>query len=143
MSNRIRTIARRSTRGACLPALCLTVFLIAGSATAAAQHAAPITTQASADDGQSPAADKANRQSKRRVATVAVYLLAGIAFAGVALLGLVIVWGNRIRRIARTPLPRQSRTDELWYLRPKKEIETKQASKPPESDANGEETQTP
>ncbi len=143
MPNGMPTIAGRHTRMTCLPALCLMVFVIAGPAAASAQHAAPIPAQVTGTDGQSAPAEKANRHSKRRVATVAVYLLVGVAFVGLALLGLIVLWGNRLRRIARKLPPRQSQTDEFWYLRPKKEIETNRESQPPGSDANGKETQTP
>jgi hypothetical protein len=124
-------------------ALCLIAFLIAAPGTAAEQQTTPIRTQASETAGRSDPAEEENRQAKRRVAMAALYLVVGIAFVGVALVGLVTVLGHRIRRIARKPLPRQSATDEFWYLRPKKEIKKSQASEPPGSDADGEETRTP
>ena len=126
-----------------LPTLCLLLFLAARPATTAEQHTAPVTDQASGADGQSSVDEKPNRQSKRRAVTVAVYLLAGIAFAGLALVATVALLGHHVRRIVRKPRPRQTHTDEFWYLRPKKEIGTKQKPEPPGSDENDEDTQTP
>lgn len=69
------------------------------------------------DDGES----EAERQRRERVVTGGMLLLAGIAAAGAALVGLVVLWGVRVRRVLRRPLPEQSARDNLWYLRPKKE----------------------
>jgi hypothetical protein len=48
-----------------------------------------------------------------------ILVVAAMACSGVVLLLLVVLWGHRLRRIARTPLPRQSQLDEFWYLRHK------------------------
>ena len=75
-----------------------------------------------ADDAQAEHAgetDASNREEKKRVVTVAFMLWWGIVFAGLGLLALIVLWGIRTRRIARIPLPAQSRTDDLWYLKSK------------------------
>ena len=76
-------------------------------------------------DASKPAAadrnvDEPNQEAKERVATVAISLFALVAFAGLALLALVIFWGYRTRRIARSPLPPARQLDPFWYLRAEK-----------------------
>jgi hypothetical protein len=46
-----------------------------------------------------------------------VVMLGGILICGVALVALALLWGHRIRRIARQPLPKVAPRDELWYLK--------------------------
>jgi len=70
--------------------------------------------------GPSPQRIPAANEQQRRVVTAGMLLLVGIAFVGLLLVGLTIVWGSRVRRLARRPLPEQSPVDELWYLKPKK-----------------------
>lgn len=54
---------------------------------------------------------------KQRAATAAVYLAVGVAFVGILLIALVLIWGIRVRRLARRRVPSQSLPDPLWYLR--------------------------
>ena len=77
-----------------------------------ADHAA---TDAPADDPRDPAV----LHRKEGMATVAVLLLAGIAAVGVATIGIIVIWGFRVRRTIREPLPKTAKPDELWYLRSK------------------------
>lgn len=65
--------------------------------------------------------DPPNQEARERVATAATILLALVAFIGLALLALVMFWGYRTRRIARTPLPPARQPDPFWYLRPGKD----------------------
>ena len=77
-----------------------------------------------AEQGRPAAAregEELNEQDKERVVTAATFLLALIAFAGLVLLALVMFWGYRTRRIARTPLPRTTQPDPFWYLRADKQ----------------------
>ena len=69
-------------------------------------------------------AEKPDRTKRHRVITVAIYLLGGIVVGGLSLIGLVLLWGVRMRRIARPSLPEQTDVDELWYLKPKKKKPT-------------------
>ena len=102
-----------------------------------------------ADDTQRPAraanerVDDANRsppdpQARTYALSVGFVLLACIIVGGALLLTLVVTWGNRARRAARSPLPPVSERDELWFLKPKKPLpegesdeETKAPSDPP------------
>jgi hypothetical protein len=61
-------------------------------------------------------------RSKQEALSFALVMLAGIIMGGAMLLILVLVWGNRARRLARRPLPPVSRRDELWFLKPTKEF---------------------
>ena len=66
------------------------------------------------------AVEEPDAEAKEHVVTAAIFLLGLIAFVGLVLLALVIFWGYRTRRIARTPLPRTTQPDPFWYLRPDK-----------------------
>jgi hypothetical protein len=56
---------------------------------------------------------------KTRAVWLAWIMWAAIMFGGVMLLTLVVMWGNRTRRLARSPLPPIAKRDELWFLKPK------------------------
>lgn len=56
----------------------------------------------------------ANRQ---QIFTVGVMVLLGVTVAGLGLLMFVILWGHRVRRASRKPLPAAPRGDELFYLK--------------------------
>lgn len=58
-------------------------------------------------------------QLKKKAVWLAFAMWAGIVFGGVILLALVVMWGNRTRRLARSPLPPIAKRDELWFLKPK------------------------
>lgn len=58
---------------------------------------------------------------------------AGIIFGGVILLALVVMWGNRTRRLARSPLPPVAKRDELWFLKPKPPAGDDAEAGPPDS----------
>jgi len=62
----------------------------------------------------------------------------GILIAGVGLISLVMIWGNRMRRIARQPLPTVAPRDELWYLKNKKRDQTQTTGEPTAADEAGE-----
>jgi hypothetical protein len=66
-----------------------------------------------------PGETAAQRRHKTRVAEVAGLLLLILVAAGVLLVAGVIVWGARVRRLVRAPLPKPSEPDPLWYLRKK------------------------
>src|SRR5262245_11078570 len=58
---------------------------------------------------------------KSRLLTFAFVMLGCIIVGGALLLALVVIWGNRARRLAQSPLPPIAKRDELWFLKPKKE----------------------
>ena len=70
-----------------------------------------------AEQPQEAGAGEPDQEARERVATAAISLLALIAFAGLCLLGLVVFWGYRTRRIVRSPLPPARPLDPFWYLR--------------------------
>lgn len=80
--------------------------------------------------GDAPALAEADppEESHRKegIVTAAVFLLGGVAAIGASLIGMVVLWGFRVRRTIRQPLPKTAKPDELWYLRAK-------AGLPPES----------
>jgi len=62
--------------------------------------------------------DPANLEEKRQLTfTVGVMVLLGITITGLGLLLVVILWGHRVRRKSRAPLPEASRGDDLFYLK--------------------------
>lgn len=60
-------------------------------------------------------------QAKKQALSLGFIMLACIIVGGTFLLTLVVIWGNRMRRLARSPLPPVSKRDELWFLKPKKD----------------------
>jgi hypothetical protein len=83
------------------------------------------TADDSADAAKSQRADEAAQlpTSERKPNVVFAYLaLIGILIAGLALVAATMMWGHRVRRLARTPFPSGAPRDELWYLRPKKDL---------------------
>jgi hypothetical protein len=56
---------------------------------------------------------------KKNAVWLAFMMWAGIIFGGMILLVLVVMWGNRTRRLARSPLPPVANRDPLWFLKPK------------------------
>ena len=68
-----------------------------------------------------PPSSAADEQAKRQALSFGFIMLAGIIVGGALLLALIVIWGNRTRRLAQSPLPPVSKRDELWYLKPKKD----------------------
>jgi hypothetical protein len=77
-----------------------------------------------------PQSSEPATQSKKKALSVGFYLLGCLIVGGSLFLVLVVMWGNRTRRLARSPLPPVSKRDELWFLKPKKS--------PNDADAQGE-----
>jgi hypothetical protein len=73
-----------------------------------------------AEPGELLASDAA---VKKRSLWLAFLMLAGIIIGGTLLLTLVVMWGNRTRRLARKPLPPVAQRDELWFLKPKPDVD--------------------
>ncbi len=80
-----------------------------------AKSDAPLVQQPAAP-GAGPVTDP---QLKKQAVSLAFAMWVGIIFGGAILLTLVVMWGNRTRRLARSPLPPISKRDELWFLKPK------------------------
>ena len=73
-------------------------------------------------DSDTPAIPPADSDARNKAVVVGTAIIAVIAVAGLIMICLVAVWGRRIRKVIRQPLPNQSRGDELWYLKPKKQV---------------------
>jgi hypothetical protein len=84
------------------------------------QQAAPAKDQSRSAASASTADGKPARQA-RGIAIAAVYLVVGIAMVGALLIALVMLWGARMRRGARTRLPPTPPPDPLWHLKPRRE----------------------
>lgn len=70
-------------------------------------------------DGQAaktPAADELQKQ-RERAGSIGLVLLGLVVGVGVFLLAFTVIWGHRVRRIARHRAGAKSAIDELWYLR--------------------------
>jgi len=80
-----------------------------------------------------PSADE--EAARRRAYSTGIVMLGGILICGVSLVALALLWGNRMRRIARQPLPKVAPRDDLWYLKAK--------DKPDVGDANVGDTEYP
>lgn len=59
-------------------------------------------------------------EARERARQLGVVMLGGIVIIGIALLAFVLIWGNRVRRTAREPLPPVARVNEMWFLKPPK-----------------------
>lgn len=131
-----RLIADSVTRG--IAAIVMWTVVVVWSGPSAAQPPSsterPAPQQSSAETNNAPAqpaddkatdppsetpTDPIDVRRKEGMATVAVLLLAGIAAIGVATIGIIVIWGFRVRRTIREPLPKTAKPDELWYLRSK------------------------
>ena len=71
------------------------------------------------ESADSDATTAPDLQRKKNALWLAFMMWAGVIFGGVILLTLVVMWGNRTRRLARSPLPPIAKRDELWFLKPK------------------------
>ena len=75
-------------------------------------------------------------QLKKNAVWLAFMMWGGIIFGGVILLTLVVMWGNRTRRLARSPLPPVAKRDELWFLKPKPPAADADPAGPSDSGSN-------
>lgn len=57
------------------------------------------------------------QQRRQNTFTAGMLLLVGVLAVGLLLIAAAIVWGAKIRRLARRPEPGSARPDDLWYLR--------------------------
>jgi hypothetical protein len=75
-------------------------------------------------------------QLKKNTVWLAFVMWGGIIFGGAILLTLVVMWGNRTRRLARSPLPPVAKRDELWFLKPKPPAADADPAGPSDSGSN-------
>lgn len=78
--------------------------------------------------------NEAREEEKQRKAMAGLLALCGILIGGLMFVVFVMVWGARLRRMARRELPPQTTLhNEHWYLKPPKESrETKVESPEPD-----------
>lgn len=100
-----------------------------------------IVAQAEPQDGigepSPPTVVDEQQQRRQNTFTAGVLLLLGVLAVGLLLMAAAIVWGAKVRRLARRPEPGSARPDELWYLRktrPPPEPGTSPDEKPPADD---------
>ncbi|HEY3965038.1 MAG TPA: hypothetical protein VGM05_10850 [Planctomycetaceae bacterium] len=86
-------------------------------------QAAPVDGKAADAEPSAAPADEEKRvpvdPELKRWVWQALLMLGGIIVVGTLLLMVVVMWGNRTRRLARKPLPQIAKRDELWFLKPK------------------------
>ena len=102
-------------RGVPLAGLLLAVMLFGHTDILAQAPANPVVETQPTDE----ATAQAQREQGRKRAYAGLMAVVGIAIAGVALLAVTILWGGRLRRENRKPLPTAELKDELWFLRTK------------------------
>lgn len=99
------------------------VTLISPTNTHAAEGSDPaIETESIPKQNQDNSAENPDDQRRKETLAKGLLLLGGILFVGMLMIVLVLWGGNRLRRLARKPLPASPRGDELWFLRPPKKI---------------------
>lgn len=88
------------------------------------QDSGPQTTVDASPQEESPtnAAEPLEKAEQRRQALAGLLALAGIAIAGIGLATVTILWGARLRRETRKPMPPTAPRDDLWFLRPPKSL---------------------
>ena len=110
---------RRLLLAGCWLSLCL--------ATVTRLHAAPPESETAKSDPVAAPVDGEKRApvdpELKKWVWQAVVMLGGIIVVGTFLLLVVVLWGNRTRRLARKPLPAVARRDELWFLKPKPPVD--------------------
>ncbi len=93
------------------------ISLLAGNQLTSAQDVDSRSEPSATETRQEQPDDAANAQKQKQSALAGLLIVGLLAFIGIALLLLVIVWGKRLRRLNNAPLPKQHPGDPLWYLR--------------------------
>lgn len=85
-------------------------------------------SEGTTDDEAPETADRA------RVVEVGVWVLVGVLLLVGVVVTLLLMYGAHARRVARAPLPEQSRDDPFWYLRKAKASDPNEPDEPTQSD---------
>lgn len=135
-----RTTSIRCAGWVLVAAHAIVMLGIIAQTTVASQQTGPTSSPPAAGDQPNEEDEASNREDvrKKRTVTVAIYLLWAVVFGVLAVLALMVIWGHRLRRIARKPLPRQTQTDAFWYLRPDKTLDVGDSPELSESDPDAE-----
>jgi hypothetical protein len=78
--------------------------------------------------------------AKERDLKIAFILLSGIIFIGGFAILLLIIWGYRVRRVIREPLPHCQKVDPLWFLKSTTQDQEENEEGPPPSKEVSEES---
>jgi hypothetical protein len=114
-----RVVIRSRLLNRCVVALVLTAFAEEFSLPASAREQ-PEAASPVPDEQAAKSVDELNAE-KRRKAMAALMAVTGILIGGIAFLAIVIVWGARLRRLARRELqPQTTLQNDLWFLKPPK-----------------------
>ena len=105
------------------------VFMLGLSVPVRAQE----TTEGAVESSKSVTGDPDPVLKKQEQATIGMLVLVGIGLAGLGLIGLVIIWGHRIRRVSRH-IPEEKQRDELFYLKPSKSLPNPETRLPDEDE---------
>jgi len=97
----------------------LTTFIAAVPANpVSADDATPADSPAPAAVDEPAAPDDTPEEQRRQnLATILFMLLGGVCIVGIALIAGTMIWGAKLRRLARVPESGPTRQDELWYLK--------------------------
>lgn len=120
--------SERVLRFGLAPLLCFALIGAAGASDVPAIANPPEQSAGESEEGlpaeSSSAAENEAEQAKRKAAkqkvVAGMMVVGGLLCGGIAVLVLIVLWGQRTRRILHSPLPEQHVGDELWYLRPPK-----------------------
>ncbi len=123
-------MSSRPTRGWVVPGntiawttIVLTACLMSAIAAAQDDPDATHETQVTATDDAAPeephVASERVGDAKRQqhLVSILMMMLAGIGIVGVAMISTAMIWGARLRRIARHTDHPPTQQDELWYMR--------------------------
>jgi hypothetical protein len=61
--------------------------------------------------------EQQQQQRRQNTFTAGLLLLIGVVIVGLLVIAAAVVWGAKVRRLARRADSRAVRQDELWYLR--------------------------
>lgn len=105
---------------------CLMLTIVAFLCDAARSEESNSTGTSASGQIDNPNPDAANppedrETEKQRRAMAGLVVLCGILLGGLVFVVLVMVWGNRLRRMIRADLPAQKTLQkDLWFLKPSK-----------------------
>jgi hypothetical protein len=92
---------------------------------------------------QAGASDESARIKQKQALQAATLLLVGITFVGVATIVILLLWGVRVRRLARRHLKPSSRVDEHWYLKGESSNSANESRQSSDPDLKTDETEEP
>lgn len=95
-------------------------------------NATNVSERSSGDPATSGGESNEQTETREDMATILTILLTGVALIGVALIAATMIWGAKLRRLARMQPSEATKLDELWYLKT-----------PPPEESDGGTTKSP